>query len=284
MRKKHIIPKEIDLCNIAKKYGTDKVGHGYTKYYHDILKSLTNKEINMLEIGIFWGASIKMWNEYFKHGNIFCIDNCIPTNTGDHLCNINIVNDINKYSSRIHGYNCCQKSREKLQGIFLEIKFDIIVDDGSHLQEDQQISLGCLFKNLKSKGIYIIEDICTMWAFKTGSWWGQKHGIENTSAHKIGGKNLWLEEYKKTGKLRTEDLFSDTTWYVLHYYIKNKKFISPYLTEEENNYLTENIESIEIVAAPESRDDYIHSLGIPKYEGTPGSTLKAGCIAIINKK
>ena len=35
-----------------KKYGTDKVSHGYTLYYDESLKHLINNKTNILEIGI----------------------------------------------------------------------------------------------------------------------------------------------------------------------------------------------------------------------------------------
>ena len=39
--------------------------------------------------------------------------------------------------------------------------FDIIIDDGSHKMNHQQISFDVLFPHLKSGGIYVIEDLHT---------------------------------------------------------------------------------------------------------------------------
>ena len=39
------------------------------------------------------------------------------------------------------------------------LKYDIIIEDASHFLKDQIISLFLLFKTLKSKGIFIIEDL-----------------------------------------------------------------------------------------------------------------------------
>ena len=40
-------------------------------------------------------------------------------------------------------------------------EFDIIIDDGGHSMRQQQISLRALYNQLKSNGIYVIEDLHT---------------------------------------------------------------------------------------------------------------------------
>ena len=269
-----------ELCSIATKYGTDKVNHGYTLYYHDLFKK--NKNIkNFLELGIYKGASAKMWCDYFPNTKIYCIDNCEPEKcSGTLICPPEVLQELNYFNTNIKAINCKQDDRDALIKTFNDVEFSYIVDDASHYQEESQISLAVLFKNLESKGVYIIEDICNMWAFQTGSWWGQSDGKDDTNA----GNNGWLDVYKKTGTLKDPSLFKDTIWYVLNSFIETGVFDSPYLTKEENEYLKENIESIELVAAPEKRSDYIHSLGVPTYPGTKDSKLTAGCIGIIHKK
>uniref|UniRef100_A0A6C0KFZ6 Methyltransferase n=1 Tax=viral metagenome TaxID=1070528 RepID=A0A6C0KFZ6_9ZZZZ len=276
---------QTDLCELASKYETDKVQHGYTIYYDQVLKNIRYKKINMLEIGIFKGSSIKMWNDYFSFGEIYCIDNCVRNSAGHLLCSENILNYLNNFSSRIHAIKCCQKNNDGLQSIFENVELDLIVDDGQHFQEHMLVSLGNLFNKIKNGGVYIIEDICTMWGFQTGSWWGQKHGVLYTNAINEGGRNLWIDKYNKDGKLEDEESFNDTVWYVLHKFNETKQFYSEYLTDEQNLYLTNNILSIEIISSPQKRDQNLHNLlGIPEYKGTPDSKLKAGCIAIIKKK
>ena len=49
----------------------------------------------------------------------------------------------------------------KLNELFKDIKFDIIINDGSHITSHQQNSFGFLFPFLNSNGIYICEDLHT---------------------------------------------------------------------------------------------------------------------------
>ena len=64
-------------------YGSDKadifkkkknIGHGYSKFYEDKLKEFKDKNLNILEIGSFAGASAAAFAKYFSNVNIFCFD------------------------------------------------------------------------------------------------------------------------------------------------------------------------------------------------------------------
>lgn len=146
------------LNELAKKYKTDKkipdgvkcqnglMGHGYTVHYDKILK---NKKINnMLEIGVSFGGSIKMWDEYFK-GNCFITGIDIEEKRFK-------KKDIEKSNIRI--LLGSQNDVNFLKSL-CDIKYDFIVDDGSHKSGDQLISFNNLFNNMNSGGIYIIEDL-----------------------------------------------------------------------------------------------------------------------------
>ena len=56
------------------KYNTDKVQHGYLRIYDPIFSDYVDKEINLLEIGVFKGGSLFLWKDYFPKGQIFGID------------------------------------------------------------------------------------------------------------------------------------------------------------------------------------------------------------------
>tara|TARA_B110000967_G_scaffold200791_1_gene237133 strand:- start:2500 stop:3249 length:750 start_codon:yes stop_codon:yes gene_type:complete len=152
---------ELSLNQLFIKYGSDKAvflnkknkysGHGYTKYYLKNFKKLKNKKLKILEIGSYAGASAAAFTKYLPRAELFCLD-------------INISNF--KYSSKrinIFGLNANNEKdyRYFLKKLNISNKskfFDVIIDDGSHKLGDISKSLKFYFKNLKSKGLYIIED------------------------------------------------------------------------------------------------------------------------------
>ena len=152
-------PKNLSLENLFTKYGSDKAsfwteknnGHGYTKFYLKHLKKLKYKKLNILEIGSFAGASAAAFSKFFPNAKIFCLD-------------IHISKFIYT-SKKIKVFGLDATKEKSVKKFFKKINissdqeyFDIIIDDGSHKQDDILHALNILFKSLKSKGFYIIED------------------------------------------------------------------------------------------------------------------------------
>ena len=55
----------MNLLEIAKKYPTSKNNHGFIEIYDRYFSHLKDQKINILEIGIERGDSLRMWREYF---------------------------------------------------------------------------------------------------------------------------------------------------------------------------------------------------------------------------
>lgn len=89
-------------------------------------------------------------------------------------------------------------------------EFDIIIDDGGHMMHQQQITLGHMFKYLKPGGVFVIEDL---------------HTCGNSA-------------YNRGTDTQTID--------VLHTFNNTGKIISNCMTQEEADYLNNNILEINI--------------------------------------
>ena len=160
------------LTELANFYGTDKgtIGpnpdwepHNYTDIYEAYLARRRQSAITILEIGLGvtgpqWettmvqgrntgGASVKMWYDYFPKAQLYGID----VNPCPYLDN-----------DRIRTFVADQGNPKDLQAFVQAtqgIEFDVIIDDGSHRPDHQQISFSLLFKKLKNDGLYFIEDL-----------------------------------------------------------------------------------------------------------------------------
>lgn len=155
-----------DLCEIGAKYGTDKspvfsdltrnyynchYRHSYTSFYSILFSFLKNKEINLGEIGIAHNASIKMWRDYFLNAKIYAWDGSVEIIKRAQEDNLNDV---------VYDYMHTQYE-ESIQKAFLNcgIKFDILIDDASHIFWDQIRLIRLCINYLNNGSFLIIEDV-----------------------------------------------------------------------------------------------------------------------------
>ena len=140
-----------EITELFEKYGSDKINHGYTDIYFSHFKKLKNEKLNILEIGVADGKSVRAWSEFFVNSTIIGID----------IKKIDIdEKKINKKNIKIHQGS--QSNKLFIEKIVNEYKkFDIIIDDGSHLPKDVIKSFHLLFPSLETNGLYFVEDMQT---------------------------------------------------------------------------------------------------------------------------
>jgi hypothetical protein len=124
-------------------YCTDKYQLGYyDHFYEDHFKSLTKLPINILEIGIRGGGSIKIWKEYFHpDSNVY----------GGEIENFAPIENTSCYKIDMY-------SQDALN-LFEDSYFDIVIDDGPHTYESFESVITKYHSKIKSGGILIVEDI-----------------------------------------------------------------------------------------------------------------------------
>ena len=124
--------------------------HGYSPYYERWFDSIRTEPLRFLEIGVCDprnpGASLKGWYEYFPNAAIYGID---------------IVDATRFENDRVTTFIGDQSNRDDLARLIDTHggDFDIVIDDGSHADEHQQVSLEFLLPYVKPSGHYIIEDM-----------------------------------------------------------------------------------------------------------------------------
>ncbi len=139
------------LTDIANRQKTDKgtehfEKHGYTEIYDQYIPE-TGK-YKLLEIGIYHGDSLRMWEEYNPELEIHALD---------------IDRNINQWIQQPNPYRIYVGDQTDPFMIDEIAKnggpFDFIIDDGSHVGNHITASFKMLWYHLKPGGYYFIEDL-----------------------------------------------------------------------------------------------------------------------------
>ncbi len=211
------IPQRPTLVEMCDRYPTDKCldGHKFIEIYQDLFEDERDSMSRFFEIGILNGVSHLMWREYFPNAEIFGID----------------LMDYSEQSkgSGIQTFVADQSNRMDLERCIdtFGVNFDVILDDGGHAMDHQQVSLGYLFQYVKPGGLFIIEDIHTS-----------------------------LPKYYPDPAFKVNESETNTTLFMLEWFMRTGQIKSQYMNEAEILYLQQNIESVQI----HYRDTRHHSM------------------------
>jgi hypothetical protein len=141
------------LSSLADHSRTDKnTVHSYLDLYDNLLIKKKESALNVLEIGILNGGSIKLWNDYFTNANVYALDIMHINNVWDNIKNnekIILHTSTNAYDISF------------LKSTFVDnnIKFDFILDDGPHTLESMIQFIILYSQIMTDDGILIIEDV-----------------------------------------------------------------------------------------------------------------------------
>ena len=151
------------LKEIYKKYarteehptGSDKgTTHGYIELYEKLLAPYRNTKRAVLEIGIQYGDSLRMWREYFPNAEIIGIDSLLGTGRFP----------LNGGTDKIEGVTLLKMDSTFPHQIFAKFQnemFDVVIDDGSHELKDQLVTVCSFWPKLGPGGLHVVEDITT---------------------------------------------------------------------------------------------------------------------------
>jgi hypothetical protein len=137
---------------------TDKYWtHNYTRYYDEHVGWLRDQRIKILEIGVSYGGSLLLWKRAFPKARIYGIEiqktkwrRMLRRQSRIQVCVGNAADPV--------------FLREKILPLG---RFNMIVDDASHVPEDQLVAFTELWPRVARNGYYVIEDL-------HGNYWGHK--------------------------------------------------------------------------------------------------------------
>lgn len=176
------------LDELGLKFQTDKAstGHNYLNQYEMFLSPLRNEMFVFLELGVWEGASLKMWHEYFPNAIIYGAD----------------IEDKRKYEEDGVDTVIMNTMDEASIQDFIErnvYQFRVILDDAGHESEAQILAFNKLFPILSSGGYYIIEDcLC---AFDNTRW--------GKNANVFDRIHQMVDEVNVGGKINTGHISSN---------------------------------------------------------------------------
>lgn len=184
---KHYKDRFTKLCLIAQTHDTDKCAirkegirghldpghsHPYSVFYHDFLKDSVDDPLNVAEIGVLTGASLRMWREFLPEATIVGFDNHPKyLNMAKHIDNVKV--DVMNIRS-VDSIN---------DGLARHGPFDLIIEDTTHLFDDQIRFINEAHKHLAPGGHMIIEDIFKDRDLRTG----QSHAPAEYDKHILSG-------------------------------------------------------------------------------------------------
>ena len=185
--------------------------HNYTELYERLFFPWKDEPIKIFEIGIADGGSLAMWQAYFPKARIFAVDILPKTQFDNERVKTLIADQANRDQLRV--------ATEAAGG-----DIHVLIDDGGHSMEQQQVSLGFLFKHVRPGGYYVIEDVHTS---LPALWKG--YGVAQS------GRN--------------------TTLRMLENFVRSPApaIASQYMLSEETAYLNAHIESLNLSYRPATR-------------------------------
>jgi hypothetical protein len=139
---------------LYKMWTTFPGGHKWTHYfpiYEAIFGPIRTEPLRILEIGIWHGASLKLWRQYFEHPKTVIVG-------------VDVLPECARFDAPAAGTHIrigSQADPAFLKQVVEEFgPFDLIMDDGSHHSSHIISSFNHLYADgLKDTGIYFVEDL-----------------------------------------------------------------------------------------------------------------------------
>jgi hypothetical protein len=141
--------RRVDLDIVGALEGADKsscvrMGWDYLRHYEQALEDFRHAPVNVIEIGVAGGASLRMWKWFFSQAQLIGLD--INPRCAEQA------------GERVEIVIGSQVDADLLDRICTEHPPSVLIDDGSHLLEHIVFTFQHVFPRLLPGGVYIIED------------------------------------------------------------------------------------------------------------------------------
>ena len=176
------------LDELGAYFGTDKApegphSSGFTSVYDHAFAHLRQHAKLVAEVGVFFGSSLKMWRGYFPGAQVVGVDHFTgiegykTPGRGGKSQRFELPRlffdswSAGEQGTRLHLIEAEEEDETGMAAAAVQLGaiaratsgaeagYDLIVDDGSHKQKNQQRNLARLFPLLRPGGVFVIEDL-----------------------------------------------------------------------------------------------------------------------------
>ncbi len=142
----------------ADKSSAVKYEWDYLRHYEPLFSPYRDVAINLVEVGVLGGASLRLWQWYFTKANIIGVD--INPKCRAHA------------TERVKIAIGSQADAAFLTRICREAPPTIFIDDGSHVAEHNVFTFEHVFPMLLPGGLYVVEDLAFHFGGQAGKYQG----------------------------------------------------------------------------------------------------------------
>lgn len=134
----------------------------YSRHYHDHFQAFRNQpDLRFLELGVFKGGSLTMWQKYFGDQASICGIDVDPV-----CAELPLAPDLDVVIGSQDDPATLEAAFDKLGG-----PPDIIVDDGSHTSPHVRASFQWIWPRMAPGSLYVIEDLhASYWSDFDGAY------------------------------------------------------------------------------------------------------------------
>ena len=203
----------------------------YFEIYENHFNRFKNKDIVIVEVGVYHGGSLQMWKEYFgSNARIYGIDI-------DERCKQFEEDNIKIFIGSQSDIEFLRKLKNEIP------KIDILIDDGGHFMSEQIILFEELFDHIGEDGIYLCEDTHSSYMLKKGGGHKRNGTFIEYTKNFIDQLNAY---HSRQSKRLIVNRFTESV-HSIHYYdsvfvIEKRKKEKPFIVKSGNKVFKENSE------------------------------------------
>jgi len=156
--------RNVKSIHEPKNYNTNHQGgdrmnsqyHHYSKIYAKYLLEFLHKpNFKLAEIGVLSGSGLAIWCDVFHTSNIYGFD-IDPNNYVNNYKHLIELGAFTQTKPDVYKFDQFENNQEMLR--LINNKYDVVIDDGCHLDEAVLTTFKSFLPQLNPKFVYFIED------------------------------------------------------------------------------------------------------------------------------